>query len=264
MHARPSVTRRGHLGISPSGTVAASAKGMSSQALLGSMPAKRMLVVPALLVALVLPEAALASEAGYSRDVTAPRQAFELTLGTAYTEGNGRIASAPGRAVADTASGGVAFELGAAFRISPRFSLGAIAQYSEYGPGAREPSAARGLLAGLDGTLHFDPYRAAHPFFRVGVGYRILWERHDNAPDIATDGLELGRVAFGIDFRMLQDLFVAPFVGADVNVFLWDHNGPGRTNITSPQPNTFVVIGAMGRFDLGGRRETAPPELAFR
>jgi hypothetical protein len=57
--------------------------------------------------------------------VRAPSQAFELNVGTAYTQGIGDLRGAAGNQISQIGGPGIMVDLGAAYRLNPRWSLGA-------------------------------------------------------------------------------------------------------------------------------------------
>jgi peptidoglycan-associated lipoprotein len=59
----------------------------------------------------------------------------------------------------------------------------------------------------------------------------------------------------GYDIRVTPDVAVAPFVGADLNVFVWQSlNNTSNTALHKAQLGTFLYAGLQGRFDIGGTR----------
>jgi hypothetical protein len=81
---------------------------------------------------------------------------------------------------------------------------------------------------------------------------------------LLTNGFEFAKVVAGLDLRFTQDVAVAPVVGADANVFLWQ-SGVNQTAINNPRVSTFVFAGVRGRFDVAGvRRDAAAPAMARR
>ena len=72
--------------------------------------------------------------------------------------------------------------------------------------------------------------------------------------DHFTHGIQAVRALAGIDFRTTRDAAIGPFIGGDVNVMLFDHVDGGEMSTISPAVNTFITVGAMGRFDIGGSR----------
>lgn len=68
-------------------------------------------------------------------------------------------------------------------------------------------------------------------------------------------GFELASAKVGYDFRVSEDLALAPVVGADLNMFLWQtDNNTTSIALSKAQVATFVYAGLQGRFDIGGTR----------
>ena len=207
-------------------------------------------VIPVLAVARPLSAAAQEEPSYFQQRVTAPTNAFELTVGTGYTQPFGGLRA--GTSIRDLANAGAGVEIGGGGRVSPHWMVGGTAQYQEMGTSAPGAVAVRGTNATIDVTYHGAPYDRADPWVRLGTGYRALWTSSDVAPTALTHGLELARLTIGYDIRTSPDIALAPVVGADLNLFLWDRQGGTSVTISSPRPNTFVYAGVQARFDIGG------------
>jgi len=209
---------------------------------------------------LLLPGRAKAQEARssyFDRPVPVPSEALELKLGTAYAQGFGMLA--PGRSLPDVAGAGLALHLDADYRVLPKWSLGVEAQYQQFS--SEQNTSARGFAASLGATYHFSPELRGDPWLRLGTGYRLLWENDPSgAPgsSVLRHGFELATAKLGYDVRISPDVAIAPVIGADVNLFLWQDpsNGP-NTALSTAQVGTFVFAGLQGRFDVGGKRSRA-------
>ena len=218
--------------------------------------------------------AASAQERGttwFQDHVAAPSNALELTVGSGYTQGWGMIQS--GSVLRDVATPGIGFDLGVGYRLNHRWSIGLTGQYNElYSP---HEHGVRGMTGGLAATYHFMPETGVDPWFEFGSGYRLMWV-DNTAPsqNVLYHGFEAVRARVGLDLRLTPDIAIAPVVGADANVFVWQNTAGNNTTITDPRPNTFIYAGIAGRFDVGGKREPvrtayyqpppppAPPETA--
>ncbi len=188
----------------------------------------------------------------FAEPVAAPRNAFELTVGTGYTQGFGSLRQGVG--MTNVVTPGLAVDVGAGYRFSPRWGVTATAQFQELT--AERADMARGMTGGIASTLHLAPHLRSDPWLQLGSGYRILWERDTiGGGDLTTHGFQLLKLTGGFDVRVTEDIGVSPVIGADLNLFLWQD---GATNIAigDPRPNTFVFAGAQGRFDFAGTRES--------
>lgn len=191
----------------------------------------------------------------------APSDALELKVGTGYTQGFGNLA--PGRGLNDVAGAGLGFSADVDYRIDHRWSLGVEGQYQEFQ--AEDNSSSRGLAANLGATYHFDPVLRGDPWFRFGTGYRWLWENEPmgtQGVDILRHGFDLVTAKVGYDVRVSEDIALAPVVGADLNMFLWQDADGNNTTLSSAQVAMFVYAGLQARFDLGGAR--TPKAVAKR
>jgi len=197
-----------------------------------------------------------APDVGRGREL-APKQATEIGVEGGYTQPFGTLTS--GRSISDIAKAGGGVGLTYAYRIDPHWSIGLTGQFHESAPASDlGPNASvRGVATGIIATYHVLPFRTIDPYASLGTGYRFLWvvPRGANDNDMI-HGLELGRALGGVDFRVSKDVAMGPLVGADVNLFLWDHLQSTGTNveITDVHPTTFVFAGVGGRFDIGGKR----------
>jgi hypothetical protein len=194
------------------------------------------------------PSPAADREEYLSRHVPAPWRALELSLGTGYTQGFGMLESGVG--MPRVVTPGMAFDLGLAWRPNARWSFGFAAEFQELT--AQRSNAARGATAGPVATLHFSPFRTSDPWVSLGAGYRMLWEAPAvPAPNVVSHALSLAKVQAGIDFFVTDGVVLAPVVGADVDVFLWQ-SVSGSATIADPRASTFVFAGAQGRFEITG------------
>ncbi len=203
-------------------------------------------------------QSAMASERLPRGTVMAPEKAFEIQVSTGYTQGFGP--QVPGRGSLPATSldrPGMGAGLGLAYRATPRASIGVVGSYSmqDSAGGAQ----LRNATAGLDGTFHIRPFQRFDPFVSVGAGYRMLWDNPTNGRDTFAHGFQLARAAVGVDVRVNKDIAIAPTIGGDVDMFLWQ-TGAGQTNamIENPKVNGYLFAGVAGRFDLGGNRQGPP------
>jgi hypothetical protein len=185
----------------------------------------------------------------FKRPVDAPWRAFELSLGTGYTQGFGMLESGVG--MPRVATPGMTLDLGFAWRVNSRWSLGVGAQYQELT--AQRANAARGATAGAVVTAHLAPFRTSDPWLSLGSGYRVLWENPPvPSPNIVTQGLELAKLQAGVDFHVTDGVVLGPALGGAVDVFLWQSGTAATTSITEARPSLFVFAGIQGRFEITG------------
>lgn len=204
------------------------------------------------------------TESYLAQHVNAPSQALELKIGTGYTQGIGMLT--PSRSLADASGAGLGASLDIDYRINHRWSVGGEGQYQEFM--AAQNSSARGLAFNGGVTYHFDPLLRGDPWLRLGTGFRLFYDNNPTGEpgvNYLRDGFDVVTAKVGYDVRVSEDVAIAPVVGADLNLFIWD-NGAVQSR-TSAQPATFVYAGLQGRFDIGGERSgvavakaTLPPE----
>jgi len=184
--------------------------------------------------------------------LAAPKRAFELTLDAGYTQGFGSLQSGVG--FPSVAGAGVGFDLGLGYRVDPHWGVALTGQYYELD--AKCASGTRGVTGGIAASYHFLPFTRIDPWVQLGTGYRLLWETYDGpTPTLLSHGFQFAKLTAGVDFRLSPEVAIAPVVGADINVFFWQHDG-GNTTISDPRASTFIFAGVQGRFDMGGTRET--------
>lgn len=176
----------------------------------------------------------------------APTNAFELKLGTGYTQGFGNIS--PNRSISDASGAGIGFSADLDWRIDPMVSAGVETQYQEFA--APNSTGSRGLAANVGATFHALPTMRGDPWLRLGTGYRLLWEVGPNSAPSNTNmfhGFDLVTAKVGYDFRASPDVAVAPVIGADLQTFIWEN----ANTLGSAQLGTFIYAGLQGRFDTG-------------
>jgi peptidoglycan-associated lipoprotein len=216
------------------------------------------ILIPAALVAMAAASSgnALAqeNETPYLRHYVAPpRNAFELTLGTGYTEGFGYFAQGVG--MPSVAQEGIALDLGLGYRIDPHWMIGAMGEYNELR--AERAEGVRGVVAGVQAAYHFAPSSRVDPWVSLGSGYRWLWEVNEAAnTSLLTTGVQMGRIMVGMDVRASREVAIGPVIGADLDTFL----SQGNSGVNNSGVSTFVHAGLMGRFDLGGQYDRAPQD----
>ena len=219
-----------------------------------------------LAVASTLAAVASAQESGKNYRtgrLDAPSQAFELRVGTGYTQGFGNIA--PSRSIPDVAGAGIGASADLDYRMNPHWSVGVEAQYQELT--SEQNLSARGLAANIGATYHFAPMFRGDPWLRLGTGYRILWDNNVQGTSGAVTqgvsyvrhGFELGAGQLGYDIRLSEGVAIAPVVGADINLFVWeDPSNASNQRLSSAQVGTFIYAGLQGRFDVGGSTSAGP------
>jgi hypothetical protein len=186
------------------------------------------------------------------KQVAAPTNALELTVGTGYTQGFGNVRS--GLAVNDVVTPGLGVDFGIGYRATPQVAVLWSGQYQEFN--AERTSNARGFTNTIAVQYHFNPMQRVDPWIEGGAGYRVLIEDPALGPNLVTHGFQLGRVRAGLDYRASDSVALGPMIGADATMFFFQDIPALQTNIADPRLSTFVFAGLQGRFDIGGRRTT--------
>lgn len=177
---------------------------------------------------------------------TAPRRAFEITVGTGYTQPFGSLERGVG--MPSVATPGQGLEIGFGYRMNERWSLALTSQFAELT--AERAHGARIVTASATATYHLRPSLRFDPWIDVASGYRRLWETSiDRRNVLVTQGLQIVRLRGGLDFRE-GSMAAGPVVGADANVFLWQDANDATRAIAAPRLSVFVFAGVQGRWDL--------------
>lgn len=185
------------------------------------------------------------------KPLEAPAKALEIVVGTGYTQSWGNLVQ--GLPTQDVITPGIGVDLGISYRATPYFGIGAYGQYQEFT--AERADTARGFTAGLQVALHTAPYSRVDPFFTLGGGYRGLWENFNTtgAPSVSWQGFELGKLAFGIDFRASRDVAIAPYVAGGLFLPVWQSVGnTSAVALSDPRVSAELNAGLQARFDIAG------------
>lgn len=190
--------------------------------------------------------------------LAAPSNAFELSVGTGYTQGFGSLQSGVG--MPSVVTPGIAFDLGLGYRIDHRLAVLWSGEYAELT--AERTNTARSFTTGVAVQYHIRPMQRIDPWVEAGFGYRFLVEDPNIGSTLLTHGIQLGRVRVGLDFRPEETLSLGPMIGADATLFLFQDFPNVGTNISDPTVSTFVFAGVQGRFDFGQTTRTRTARVA--
>jgi len=189
-----------------------------------------------------------------SRDLSAAGRSVELTIGTGYAQGLGNVATGQS-ALTDVGTAGGAVEASVGYRLIPQLALGVYGSGAMFGRADQVDSSANlySATAGVQADWHFLP--AAHefdPWVSLGTGWRGYWISADQGTT-SIQGLEMARLRVGVDYRLTPAVAVSPVIGADMSLFLSQSTPASNGSfsaISSPEVNTFVFAGVLGRFDV--------------
>ena len=210
----------------------------------------------ALLVVPTIAHAQQAEKSWLQQGVPAPSQAFEATVGTGYTQPFGLLRSGVG--MPDVAKAGIGVDVAGGYRIDPHWGVSLGGQYQELS--AQNSNASRGVAFTIAAQYHIMPTTRMDPWLELGSGYRMLWQVqsennvNNTNPTVLNHGFQLARARAGFDVRLSEDIAIAPVIGADATVFLWQDNSTTTVAISDPRVSTFVFAGVQGRLDVGGTK----------
>jgi hypothetical protein len=188
-----------------------------------------------------------------SRDLSPATHAVELTIGTGYEQGFGKIASGQS-SLTDVGNAGGAVQVGVGYRIIPQLTLGLYGSGAEFSRGDQVDSSATlySAAAGVQADWHILPggYEL-DPWVSLSSGWRGYWINQD-VGKTSVQGMEIAKLQVGLDYRLDRAVSIGPVVGADLSTFFTQSTpeANGFHNISSPQVNTFLFAGLMGRFDV--------------
>jgi len=193
------------------------------------------------------------AEEASAKDLAPATHAVELTIGTGYEQGFGKFGSDQ-PSLTDLGTAGGAVQLGVGYRIIPQLTLGIYGSGAEFGRGSQvDPSTnIYSAAAGIQADWHFLP--GGHefdPWVSLSSGWRGYW-LNQNAGNTSMQGIEIAKLQVGLDYRIDQVVSMGPVVGVDLSSFLTESTpeSNGSRNISSPQVNTFLFAGLLGRFDI--------------
>ena len=117
-------------------------------------------------------------------------------------------------------------------------------------------------------TLHGRPYHRGDPWLRLATGYRWLWLSNATPGNFTVEtlgqtvgfsGWDVINARIGYDIRSSAGVSWAPFVGANLQSFVWANT----TALSTVQWGTFIYAGLQARFDAGGTRSVANAHEGF-
>lgn len=203
---------------------------------------------------LVVAGAASAEEKDRAPSSLAPAtHAVELTIATGYAQGFGNVASGQ-PSLTDVGQAGGAVQGGIGYRVLPPLTLGVYGSYGLFGRGDQVDSSSTltTASAGVQADWHLVPSGGAiDPWISLGSGWRGYWVSADRGTT-SLQGLELAKLQLGADYRVSRAVSLGPVIGADLSLFLTQSTpiSNGYANVQSPEVNTFVFAGLLGRFDV--------------
>jgi hypothetical protein len=198
------------------------------------------------------------------RDLRPVTQALELTLGTGYAQGFGKVM--PNQpSLTDLGQAGGSLQLGVGYRVIPQLTLGVFGTGAMFGRGDQVDASTKiySATSGVQADWHFLP--AGHeldPWISLGSGWRGYW-LHSDQGTVSMQGMELAKLQIGVDYRIDRAVAISPVVGVDLTTFLTQSTPETRAfnNISNPRVSSFLFAGLQGRFDIS---TATAPQVAAR
>jgi hypothetical protein len=214
------------------------------------------LLVPA--VAYAQPQVeSLEASSDFDHHVAPVSDAFELTIGTGYAQGGGKLGGGMLN-LEDVSGPGGAVELDVGYRIIPNLTVGVYGTFAKYqhGDDIASSTDVLGATAGVQAAFHMRPDRSIDPWVSVGTGWKGMWLDPSYGKVTSLQGLELARLQLGADYRVSSDVSITPMIGGSLGMFV-SQDSPMTTDYTEIQDkkvNVTGFAGLSGRFDVGGKR----------
>jgi hypothetical protein len=179
--------------------------------------------------------------------------AVELTIGAGYQQAFGKVSSSQ-PSLTDIGNAGGALQVGVGYRIIPQLTLGLYGSGAAFGRGDQVDNTANlySAAAGIQADWHFLPSgHELDPWVSLGTGWRGYWI-NQTAGNTSAQGMELAKLQVGLDYRLDRTVSISPVIGADLSTFFTQStpDSSGFHDVPSPEVNTFVFAGVMGRFDI--------------
>jgi hypothetical protein len=183
--------------------------------------------------------------------VADPEHSSEVALGVGNHLGLGRIDGSTVR-LQDLSGSGPTLELEAGYRVTSAVVLAIYATGSKLS--GQDSSGEADVLttsAGLQVNWHARPAMRLDPWLGFGMGWRGIWLRRDGGRD-TSQGVDLARVQAGLDFRFSSAFALAPVIGADWSLELWNDSPPlaTSTSSSSARVNALIFAGILARFRI--------------
>jgi len=199
----------------------------------------------------------------FLRSVPAPARAIELGIAAGYDQGVGALGGVANPNVQDVAGVGAGAEVSAAYRFSPRVSLGAVGEGALY-TAVLPDTSAKSVAAGVRAAWHFRPYRSVDPWISLGAGYRVFWNSLLPGGDATVrQAVQLVQLGLGVDYRLSPEFGVGPFISGDLS-FFFRETPPDRPSAPVSALSSFVAAGIAARFDFLGEAIHPAIDIAAR
>ncbi|MBI2393900.1 MAG: hypothetical protein HYV09_30290 [Deltaproteobacteria bacterium] len=202
------------------------------------------------------------------RTVAAPARAAEIGIGLGYAQPTGDLTLRTGDRASNFARAGGQIDGEIGYRIDPRWLIGVYGGYGQFhAPGGTAQDIVATVNAGVQAQVHVNPHRRVDPWVGFGAGWRGFFINPENSATRALHGLQIARVRFGVDYRVSDGVALGPAVGMDATMFTTEvRSGEGPTFESLGRERytltPFFFGGIVGRFDIGGRRDSGERMMA--
>jgi hypothetical protein len=195
-------------------------------------------------------------------------RAVELTLATGYTQSLGGDVTSGAVQPSELGSAGGELRASVGYRILPELAVAVYGSAAMFQRGQLSDRSMdlRAASAGVEVAWHLLPRgEQLDPWISLGTGWRGYWVSSDvgsggvlGRSSTSLQGLQMGKLQIGVDYRIAPAIAISPVVGADLSAFMWETSAD-RAGVTSvAQTSTFVFVGLLGRFDLATAAKASP------
>ncbi len=199
------------------------------------------------------------------RDEPPPASAFfqlAFRIGAAVPAGS--VSSAQGDSMSNAFGVEVPLLLELGIKVHPLIFLGAygglqVGSTASYFSSQQACSSQRSCLGsdwtvGLEMQVHLRPAERFNPWVGYGIGYEAAsaWATGGGLPAVGDSytGLQLARIAAGLDVRLSRYFGIGPFVGLDFGIYSQEHIQTATTTTDQSIPSTalheWITFGARG------------------
>jgi hypothetical protein len=192
------------------------------------------------------------SVAGGKVSPRAPSDAVELKVGFDYAQAFGGIGTGL-PSLSDLGYAGGGFQVGVGYRLDPHLMIGVYGSADQFSHGRSVDTSASlySATGGIEVNWHLMPREEWDPYLGLGTGWRGYWVGMDRGTT-SLNGWQIARADLGVDIRFSQGVAIAPVMGIDLSTFFTQElaGQTGFYNVGTPELNTFVYAGILGRFDI--------------
>jgi hypothetical protein len=190
------------------------------------------------------------SQGGIDKPVAESDRSGEVAFGVGNHLGLGRIDGSPVR-LQDLSGGGTTLELAAGYRLAPDVLLGVYVTGSKLT--GQDTQGDKPIVytssGGLQVNWHARPDMLLDPWLGFGMGWRGTWLRRDIGGG-TSQGIDVARVQAGLDLRFSSSFALAPVIGADWSLEVWDDGLAMTDQSNGARVNAFIFAGALARLQV--------------